>query len=264
MGTQNQFSKGENMLNFRASPALGRFVSISSVAIATLSVGLPGVAQAQFSGITQSGTAKAGSTVIDRSPQGMYTNPYSDAAALKDLPSGLQTAATAGVNGASASLTTLVGADEINVSAYAQATNGTKNFYDANGVVNHITQTSSRSSANVDIRFTLGQTTAISVVDNSLPAGKQLWSLATNAPTLSMVDAQGNVVNAFPGPALFGLTSLDAGQYRLQFSVDGLDTGLTWGLSIKAAASAVPEPTLPALWMLGGLMLAGAVRRQKH
>ncbi len=253
------------MLNFRASPALGRFFSISSVAIATLSVGLHGVAQAQFSGITQSGIAKAGSTVIDRSPQGMYTNPYSNSVALKDLPSGLQTAATSGVNGASASLTTLVGAGEINVSAYAQATNGTQTFYDPTGsYAIHTTETKSSSSANVDIRFTLGQTSAISVADYSMPAGKQLWSLATNAPTLSMFDAQGNVVNAFAGQALFGLTSLDAGQYRLQFSVDGLGTGLNWGLSIKAAASAVPEPTLPALWMLGGLMLAGAVRRHKH
>jgi hypothetical protein len=263
MSIQNQFSKGENMLNFRVSPAVGRFVSISSVAIATLSVGLPGVAQAQFSGITQSGTVKAGSTVIDRSPQGMYTNPYSDAATLKDLPQGIQTIATAGVSGASANLTTLVGPGEINFSAYAQATNGVKTFYDPTGsYAIHTTETKSSSSANVDIRFSLGQTTAVSVQDMSMPNSTQPWTLASL--TLSMFDAQGTFVNSYSGASIFSLSSLDAGQYRLQLGATGGANGQNWGFSIKAAAATVPEPSLPALWMLGGLMLAGAVRRHKH
>jgi hypothetical protein len=215
------------MLSFCAGPVSGRHFSISGLALATLIASLPGLAHAQLSGITQSGSVFAGSTVIDRSPQGMYTQPYSDSATLSNLSQGVQTIATAGVSGASARLTTLVSPNEISLNAYAQATNGIKTFYDPTGsYAIHTTETQSNSSAKVDIRFTLGQTTALSVLDTSSSLTTTPWSQAQLY--LAQETAPGGFVNVSSGSSLFGLTSLNAGTYQLVINTPGtaVDLGL--------------------------------------
>jgi hypothetical protein len=248
------------MRNHRAGPASGHRFSVSSLALATMIAGLPGLAQAQLSGITQSGSVFAGSTVIDRSPQGMYTSPYQDLATLSNLSQGTQSIATTGVSGASARLTTLVSPTEISLTAYAQATNGTKTFYDPTGsYAIHTTETKSSSSAKVDIRFTLGQTTAVSVLDTASSLSAAPWSQAQLY--LAQATDQGGFVNVSSGSSLFGLTSLNAGTYQLVINTPGSADGSTWGLRIQA--SAVPEPATSGLMALGGLMLAGVVRRQQ-
>ncbi|MEY4763447.1 MAG: hypothetical protein RI907_120 [Pseudomonadota bacterium] len=231
-----------------------RIMTTSGLLTALSVAALPGTAHAQFSGIQQQGSAIASSTVVDRSPQGMYTQPYSNTATLQNLASGMQTIGTAGVSYASASLTTLVGPSLIGLNGYAQATNGTRNFYGTNGVINHITDISSGSSASATIRFTLDQASGISITD-SVANGANFSTLL-----LQSFDAQGAVAQTISGSAVLGLTFLNAGNYGLQVMGKGSASGTSWGLNIRA--SSVPEPSAPALWALGGLMLLSTTRRR--
>ncbi len=251
------------MRNFRAGLVSGHRCSVSSLALATLIAGLPGLAQAQLTGITQSGSVFASSTVIDRSPQGMYTNTYRDSATLANLSQGMQSIATTGVSGASAGLSTTVSPDTIRFKANLQATNGLKTFYDPTGSYPiHTTDTSSSSSANLDIRFDLSQTTSVAMLDISTKPNVNAWSLANL--TLSRLDLSGTPLTTYAGASIFGLTSLESGHYRLKFSADMRSD---WGFHMSAMTgqiSAVPEPATSALLALGGLMLVGVVRRQKR
>lgn len=229
--------------------------SLTTLTALTAAALLPSTALAQFSGITQRGGATALSTVTDSSPQGRYVNNYGTPALLVNQPSGLQTLSSSGSTGTSATLSTLVSPTEISVNGYTQATSGTQNFYSSAGVLNHVTATSSSSNANATIGFQLIQPITLSVTDSYGNSG----SLQTFS--LSHLNSDGTVSETWSGRNLLGLTALDTGLYSLSISSIGGSGALSWGVRLHGAA--VPEPGTLSLWALGGLLLAGAVRRTR-
>jgi PEP-CTERM motif len=242
----------------RQASGLVRCASLALIA------GLPALAQAQFTDITQSGSASVIERVGVLDSYFRLIGEYPGSATLANLAIGNQTVAPTSITGpVSATLSTSVSPDLITISGSALAGNTSLNKYDSYYVPLSTTNRYGEAAATAGITFSLQQATAISVTGNT-----QGSSVALKA-TLTQLDGPGPTLGSYMGGDLYKLQTLGAGTYRLDFYAFAKTTNAYNFVSmagpsgvISIQATPVPEPSTLAMWTLGGLMLAGVARRR--
>jgi hypothetical protein len=252
------------MHHLRTGLHAGHFVSLSRSALAAVAVGLPMLAQAQFSGISQNGSA----TIIYKEyvsfAGGQYTNNYTYTENLLDLPVGSQLVSPVSANSpAQASLSTLVSTDEIRADLNVKATTGFRVIYNFENKPDQNIASDGTGGASATIQFTVANGTAITVGGNNFFGH------------LDQLNDAGQVTRSFVNTALYDLNWLDSGIYALsirgsetsirgQYGMGVLIPGGSTSSGISLKVSAVPEPSTLALWALGGVLLTAATRRRRH
>lgn len=252
------------MFKFRAGPRAGRRAVPSRAALAAIALGLPLLAQAQFSGISQSGSAAINATEYYSYSGGQATIKSVASKPLANLSDGSQIVSASLDNvPLQASLSTSVSTEEIRAEVNVKASTGFRVIYNSRNLPDQNVASDGSSTGTAAFLFTVGQGTAIAVT------GSNFYG------RLEQLNDAGLVTRSFVGLAAYDLNWLDAGAYKLSIGASAssklgpygmgvISAGDSWNSWISVKVSSVPEPSTLALWALGGVLLTAQARRRRH
>ena len=252
------------MLTFRAVSRSCMRSTMHSSLLAGLTIALPMAAHAQLSDLSLSGATNAIENRLISFPDGKtdtrtLTDPQTSFTSWGPTRYRLRSTIAQGPR---ASLYVTMDEQSISIDGSALSTRSSsavESPLDNQGMLFNV-DASGTSDARAAVAFTLS---AASVVEVNWVDFRFDDQETPNHFALSKIDSNGVASNTFTELDLGNLSAtLTPGRYVLSTSGVGTLTGNTWSVTMNVVT--VPEPSTGVMWLLGGLLFAGALKHRQR